>query len=82
MNKTEIAYALVLLAVAAVIWLTMIFWPKHEEKQARRCQYCTYWFECSSMTGGRCDKHSTAKQPFYTQPNDVCKYYDGFAEED
>lgn len=82
MTKAELIRALIYLSIAAAIWITMILWSRKEEKQARCCRYCTFWFECCNGLGGRCDKHSTAKQPFYTQPDDSCNYYDGFAEED
>ena len=74
--------ALIYLVIAAAIGIAMIRWSRKQEKQAKCCRYCAFWFECSNGLGGRCDKHSTAKQPFYTQPDDSCNYYDGFAEED
>lgn len=82
MTKAELIRALIYLSIAAAIWITMILWSRKEEKQARCCRYCTFWFECCNGLGGRCDKHSTAVQPFYTKPDNTCNYYDGFAEED
>lgn len=82
MTKAELIRALIYLSIAAAISILIIIRSRKEGKQARCCRYCTFWFECRNGLGGRCDKHSTPKQVFYTKPNDSCKYYDGFAEED
>ena len=82
MTEAQIIRAIVYFVCVLIIVTAMILTSRKEEKHARCCRYCTFWFECCNGLGGRCDKHSTAKQPFYTQPDDSCTYYDGFAEED
>lgn len=81
MDKLTIA-CIVCLAFIAVIVIAMKFIVRRDEKMCRCCGYCTYWFKCESRLGGRCAKHSTASMPFYTQWEDSCVHYDGFAPEE
>ena len=73
---------MIVLTILIAIVAVMGYCVDKDEKDSRCCGYCTYWFKCQSRLGGRCDKHSTATKPFYTQWEDCCDYYDGFAGEE
>ena len=82
MNKLMMFCAVIFIVLAVAFTVVTIIMVRKDKKTSRCCGYCTYWFKCNSRLGGRCDKHSTAKAPFYTKWDESCGYYDGFAGED
>lgn len=79
---TELVLILILLAAVAAVVIAMKIQVRKDDADCQCCGYCTYWFQCESGSRGCCDKHSTAKVPFYTHWHDKCNHYDGFAVED
>ena len=82
MDKTRIILIIVCLAFIAAYVTVVKITLKREAKESRCCGYCTYWFQCSARPGGRWEKKSTPRETVYTDWEDSCDDYDGFADEE